>query len=293
MKFRSLCAFGAFAVAVTTGHCFNLADYQLVRTHDLDPVAAAEASAVTYNWDTGTLFVLGDEGDALLEVTTSGVTVSTMTLTGFDDTEGISYLGGGKFALAEERLQDIFRLTYVAGGTADRSSLASVSFGATVGNVGIEGVAYEPATSLFFAVKEKQNQDIYRAASLDFDLGTATITHPFTPNLGVLDLSDVEVLSKVPSLAGSGHENNLLIFSQESSKLLEVTRDTGTVISEFTLAGVTDAEGVTVDSQGNIYIVGETPRMYVLSAVPEPTAAALGLAALGAVLLRRRIFPVS
>jgi uncharacterized protein YjiK len=295
MKFKSPWIVLSVALTTLSSHGFDLANYQLVHTYDLPSVSAAEASAVTYNWDTGTLFVLGDEGDALVEVTTGGATVSTMTLTGFDDTEGLAYLGGGKFALTEERLQDIFQLTYVPGGTAGRGSLASVSFGPTVGNIGLEGISYEPGTGLYFGVKEKQNQDIYRAASLDFNLGTANITHPFVPNLGVLDLADVEVLSKVTSLVGTDHQDNLLIYSQESSRLLEVNRTSGTVISQFTLDGVTDAEGVTVDPSGNIYIVGETPRLYVLSAVPEPSSAALLLAGLGlgGFFLRRKLSPVS
>ena len=51
-------------------------------------MTASEASAVTYNWDTGTLFVLGDEGDALVEVDANGTPLSVITLTGFADTEG-------------------------------------------------------------------------------------------------------------------------------------------------------------------------------------------------------------
>src|SRR5262245_8948595 len=77
---------------------------------------AAEASAVTFNWDPGHLFVLGDEGQAVVEVTRSGALVSTMTLTGFEDTEGITYVGGAKVVLVEERLQDAFLLSYAAGG---------------------------------------------------------------------------------------------------------------------------------------------------------------------------------
>lgn len=42
------------------------------------PSVASEASAVAWNADTGTLFVLGDEGDALVEVSTTGSLISTM-----------------------------------------------------------------------------------------------------------------------------------------------------------------------------------------------------------------------
>ena len=73
----------------------DLSNYQLTATHSLPPVSAAEASSITYNWDTHTLFVLGDEGDALAEVSTTGQLISEMTLIGFDDTEGLTYIGNG------------------------------------------------------------------------------------------------------------------------------------------------------------------------------------------------------
>ena len=89
----------------------DLGQYTLAHTYALPVIAAEEASAITYNWDTDSLFVLGDEGDALVEVSKTGVQLSVMTLTGFADTEGLTYVGGGKFVLTEERLRDAFRLT--------------------------------------------------------------------------------------------------------------------------------------------------------------------------------------
>ena len=123
----------------------DLSNYRHTATFDL-PAAASEASAVTFNPETGNLYVLGDEGDAIVEVTRAGAVVSSMTLTGFDDTEGLTHVGGGQFVLVEERIQDAYRLTYVPGGTAARASLPTVSLGETVGNVGLEGISFEPRT---------------------------------------------------------------------------------------------------------------------------------------------------
>src|SRR5262249_42063619 len=72
---------------------------------------AQEASGVTYNWDTDSLFVVGDGGTSVVQVSKTGVLINSMTLapggspqgTEFYDTEGISYVGGGKFVLNEER----------------------------------------------------------------------------------------------------------------------------------------------------------------------------------------------
>lgn len=264
----------------------DLSNYQYTAAFPLPPVSASEASAVTFNPDTGTLFVLGDEGDALVEVTRTGVPVSTMLMTGFDDTEGLTYVGGGQFVLVEERLQTAYRFTYAANGTLVRSALQSSVLGPTVGNVGLEGISYDPANGQFITVKEKTPQAV-RTHDINFATGAAASADLFTPNLSVLDLSDVQALSTVESLAGTPDADNLLIYSQESFRLMEVTR-AGSVQSSFSFAGISDsAEGVTIDDDGVIYIVDETPTLHVLSPIPEPTALAL-VAAAFAPLRRRR-----
>jgi uncharacterized protein YjiK len=285
-------AVAAPALANVTG--VDLSQYQLVSTIDLSASpffpASEEASAVTYNWDTGTLFVLGDEGDALLEITTSGQFVSTMTLTGFADTEGLTYVGGGQFVIGEERLQDVYRFSYAAGGSIDRAAMPFASIGPSVGNVGIEGFSFDPLTGRFILVKEKTPQGVYDTAITFSTIAAADInpSNLFNPaSLGVLDISDVQVLSTVPSLVGTADQDNLLIYSQESSRLLEVTR-TGQVLSSFNFAGIADnAEGVTIGPDGTIYIAGENPAIYVLKPIPAPGAAAL-LGVAGVLAMRRR-----
>ncbi len=286
---KSICALlalvGTGSVATGGITSLNLADYTLTATYALPAVAAEEASAVTYNWDTGTLFVLGDEGDAVVEVSTTGVQLSVMTLSGFADTEGLTYVGGGQFVITEEREQDAYRFAYSAGGSGTRGLMPFASIGGTVGNVGVEGISYDPRNGRFITVKEKTPANVLDSTLTFGNPGSASSASLFDPTgLGLLDLSDVQVLATVPGLVGGVDEDNLLIYSQESSRLLEVTRN-GTVLSSFDLAGVTDAEGVTIGPDGTIYIVGETPALYVLT--PTPGAAGLVLAG-GLVAARRR-----
>ncbi len=257
------------ALAVTT---LDLSTYTLSGTYNLERGLAycKEASAVTYNWDTGTLFVVGDEGEALVEVSLTGKTLSTMTLEGFDDTEGLTYVGNGQFVITEERIRDAYLLSYSAGTTVDRDDLASVDLGTTIENIGIEGISYDTATGKYYTVKEKDEQEV-NVNTIDFTEGEAEISSLFSADiLGLSDLSDIQSLSIL------GLENMLLILSQESQKLLSVNLD-GEILSTFDLSGlVSSIEGVTVDEAGNIYLVaenGSVPLLYVLTStntVPVP-----------------------
>jgi len=229
----------------------------------LPPVAASEASAITWDWDTDTLLVIGDEGEAIVRVDKRGVLLEEMTLEDFDDTEGITYLGGGLVAVVEEREQDVYLVAFEAGGSVDRPDLPFVSLGPNVGNIGLEGASLDPRTGRFVLVKEKSPQRVIEA-TLDFDAGTVDAGDLFIPLLGLLDLSDVQVLATVPSLAGQPDADQLLVLSQESPRLLEIDRG-GSVLGFFDLsAASSQIEGVTIDAGGVIYLVDETPSLWIL-----------------------------
>ncbi len=249
--------------------------------------AAAEASAITYNWDRGTLFVVGDEAEAIVEVTRTGEVVGSMRLSGFDDTEGLTYIGNGQFVLAEERTQNLYQLNYVAGATATRAAnLPAYNLGSYSNNIGIEGVSWDPRDGSFIAVKEKSPQAIY-SAQIDFSTGIGSHSTLFDPSrLGLQDLADVQVLSTVGAFAGQAVADNLLIISQESRLLIETTRQ-GDVLGSINLRFLSGtAEGVTIDERGYIYITQEQPSVFVFqpaAPVPEPGIWALMAGGLGLV----------
>ncbi|MEQ8662556.1 MAG: SdiA-regulated domain-containing protein [Gammaproteobacteria bacterium] len=97
----------------------------------------------------------------------------------------------------------------------------------------------------------------------------------------------------VAGLAGSADADNLLILSQESRRLVETDRS-GNVLSSFDFFLLADqAEGVTIDFDGNICLVdenGDLPRLFVLAPapVPLPAAAWLLVPALAGLLGHRR-----
>ena len=141
---------------------------------------AQEASAVTYDWDTDTLFVVGDGGTSVVQVARRPAQlINSMTLapggspqgTTFYDTEGITYVGGGKFVLVEERDRQVNLFTYVAGATLTRADVQTVKLGTFVGNIGIEGISFDPSTNgrpaRFIAVKETEPKEIFQT-DIDF-----------------------------------------------------------------------------------------------------------------------------
>jgi uncharacterized protein YjiK len=240
----------------------NLSAYTLHQTINL-PAAMTEASSITYNWDTNRLYLVPDTTAGIFELSLSGTLISQMYMSGFEDTEGITYLGNGQFAIAEERLQQVYKFTYIANGVLVRSSLQNASLGEFAGNDGIEGLSYEPLTGYLFAVKEKNPTRVMRTV-IDWPAGTASIVDLFNPSgLGVADVADICVLSTVPSLVGTPDQNNLLLISQASSRLLKVSR-TGAVLGQMNLSGLsTTAEGVTIDPTGTIYICDESPKLFI------------------------------
>jgi uncharacterized protein YjiK len=260
---------------------YNLPEPTRTTPPDGTSLLAQEASSVTYDWDTDTLFVVGDGGTSVVQISKTGVLINAMTLapgaspqgTEFYDTEGVAYVGGGKFVLVEERYRQVNLFAYVAGATLHRADVQTVKLGTTIGNIGLEGVTFDPATGHYIFVKEKEPRSIFETG-IDFAAGTATNGSAttdesidlFSPSLvRTLDFSDVFALSNLPSLSGDPTFNQLLIISQESGQIVQVDRS-GSV--KHTLSIVADPadvisvpdmtmEGVTMDRNGILYVVNE------------------------------------
>lgn len=304
-------------------------------------LSGLEGSAVAYAKDRydrttgqmGTLFFVGDEGTGVIEVSRTGQTLSSMT---FDwsntssnkhDTEALTYLGNGQLVVGEERLQDAYKFTYGASVTTGAagnvdlgvvalggSSAKAVSFGPTIGNIGIEGISYDPRNGGFVTVKQDDpaKLSIYNAAAVTFNnsgvdaVAAISFTGPNSNSslFGLASLSDVQTLSPIDSLIGTSTADNILVLSLDSRKLIEINR-AGTVISSLDLSTLlphNGIEGLTVDQYGNIFMVAEQvqdgtqvgavqSKLIMLSApVPEADSYAMLIAGLGVLgfTLRRR-----
>ena len=337
-KTHRLVALTAALLAAQAAHAapsatsVDLSNYTLTGTYALPSAPSAanrladEASAVTFNRDTGTLFVVGDGGTAIVQISKTGQLINSMSLasgsspqdTAFYDPEGLAYIGGGQFVLTEERYRIANRFTYTAGSTLQYSGATRAALATSLGNgnTGTEGITYDPLTNGFIAINQRAGnggslQRIYQTG-IDFTNGTvsnggATTANPAAlfnvANLGLAELSDVFALSNVSNYAGQPRASNILIVSL-SGDVKEFSRS-GSLLSSLTVPGLSQAqvEGITMDDLGNLYIVGERniqgvehqPTMFVYTPapVPEPETYAMmlgGLAIVGAFVRRRNRF---
>jgi uncharacterized protein YjiK len=325
-------AFSASLATAATG-AVDLSQYQLVGRYALpepttttppaNSLLAQEASAVTWNRDTNTLFVVGDGGTSIVQVGLTGALINSMTLgldptkpqgTAYYDPEGLTYVGGGKFIVVEERDRVVSQFTFTAGTTLAYADSQHIKLGTTIGNIGIEGISWDPLTGGIVAVKEKTPSGIF-TSTLNFAAGTASngsastvnSVNLFNPALtGLLDFADVFALSNLSGI-GAADQGHLLILSQESGKIIEVDR-AGVIYSSLTIpllsgtGGLNIAdqqhEGMTMDDNGVLYTVAENgggdinhPELWVYAPVPETGTGALlaaGLAVMGFLIRRRK-----
>lgn len=297
----------------------GLGGYQLVGIHALPtnsprPFSAPqfEASAVTWNPDTNTLFMLGDGGGFVMETTLSGTPIGYMSFASgssphaneFYDPEGLAYVGGGRFVMTEERYRTAVQFTYVAGSMLQRAQTSTVKLGTTVGNTGLEGLTFDPVTGGYIFVNERSgsgaSQNVFQTG-IDFGAGTATNGGPGTldnaalfpaANVGFPSLNDVYALANV---FGTG-TTNLLVLTHGA--VAEMTRG-GTLLATLALPGIGagyQVEGMTLDAAGNLYLVsdngdaGMNSALLVYAPIPEPETwlfLASGLAVAGRLARRR------
>jgi uncharacterized protein YjiK len=295
----------------------NVGTFALPTLSPSPPTASSslefEASAVTWNKDTNTLFMLGDGGGFIMETSLTGTPIGFMRLPAggspqgneFYDPEGLTYIGGGQFVMTEERYRTAVKFTYAAGTTLQRSQTATVKLATTVGNTGLEGVTVDPVTGGYIFVNQTAgtgaSQNIFQT-EIDFAAGTATNGSAATvnntslfpvANIGFSDLNDVYALANVYGSNVSGYQN-LLVLTHTGVR--EMTR-AGAVAGSLTLAGAAyEVEGISMDANGNIYLVsdngnaGTFSTLFVYAPVPEPETLVLmmaGLGILGAALRRR------
>ncbi len=233
-----LCLYHAIALTLPAVSYGMAVEYRLVSSF---PVTLGEPSGLTYDPKTDTLWAVSDGGDGIYQIDKQGKVLKKLD-TPSHDLEGIAYNPNtDTFLLAEERNREIVEIN--RQGKVLRTIKVPVKWRFWHINHGIEGVSYDPETGHIFVVNEKSPR-----AVMELD-ESGKITKSF----------DVDEADDLSGIFWDGTSGKLLVLSHESKRVMEFTPD-GELTGLFQI-DVPQAEGITRDANGNIYIICETSRM--------------------------------
>jgi uncharacterized protein YjiK len=227
-----------------------------------------DASGIAFNPHTKSLFVALNSPPAVVEVGLDGTTIRRIQLQGFDDTEGIVYVGNGTFAVTEERIRmaNLIRIDRDTKRVSVKDAKRTLVDPEDSGNNGLEGIAWDPLKDVYYGVKERSPRKVYRFRFPAKSGEEAKVAHPWDAeavSLGMIDLAGIhyEPITR-----------KLLIVSDESACVVECKID-GTGVSRLSLAEgsaglkrrVPKPEGVTMDDAGLLYVISEPNLLYVFA----------------------------
>ncbi len=157
-------------------------------------------SAITYDSDLDRLLgVINGGPTEIVALSKRGELLERYPLEGFGDIEGLTYMGGGRVAVSDERAQriSIFQLPTLARSiNVSEARFFSLGIGLN-GNKGFEGVTYDAVGDRLFIVKERDPRQLYEvrgvAASLDGQLQLAVHDRSdwIASQVFATDLSDI------------------------------------------------------------------------------------------------------
>ena len=224
-------------------------------------------SGLTWNNDTETLFAVINSPSQILELTPDGTLLRTVTMEGFEDVEAITWIGGHRFFVTDERIQSVIEIEVTPQTTSVSASFRPQVQVATdsPGNKGFEGVAWNSHTNNLWVAKERDPMALYQIAGF----GSVAMNNNvrIREELNFLDNASrgKRDLSGLHFDERTGH---LLVLSDQSRLLTEVN-EKGDEVSSMDLgrlfavsSHLPQPEGVTLDNQGNLYIVSEPNLFY-------------------------------
>ncbi|MHA6478300.1 SdiA-regulated domain-containing protein [Stutzerimonas sp. KH-1] len=237
---------------------------------DALPVATVEdnLSGLTYDERRDHLWGVVNNPEELLALDKDGGFLARYPLRGFQDVEGVTYLGDDLLVLTEERKQSlvIVQVPRVAG-PLQRTDARSITLALNdEDNTGFEGVGYDRAGDRLFVVKEHSPRKLYEIQGIKRSLAGDMDIKIIDRQAWIDKLDMASDLSSVHFDEQTGH---LVLLSDEAKMMLELDAE-GELVSFRSLwrgfAGlersVPQAEGMTFDAQGNLYLVSEPNLFY-------------------------------
>ena len=259
-----------FSSEEAQGQALWLPDYHV--TIDAKPLGNDEdMSALTFDASRQTLFTVTNKDSHLIELSLSGDVLRRIPLRGFGDPEAIEYVRPGVLLITEERNHRLIEV-HVNDQTqvidiADPANAKQFSLSAADNNnKGFEGLAYDPKEQRLFVAKEK---DPVRIFEINGFL-TASPDQPIDIDVHVNAQRDRDLfVTDLSSLHYDTSTGYLLALSDEFKMIVEMDAN-GKPVSSFSLRGgnqglakdVPQAEGMTMDDQGNLYVISEPNLFY-------------------------------
>jgi uncharacterized protein YjiK len=245
-----------------------LPEYRVTIDAKAVPGVTDNFSGLSYDDDRDQIWAVVNNPEQLLRLSADGELLGRYPLSGFEDVEGVTYLGDGLLLLAEERKHGLVAVTVPdKPGALFREDYRSLTLGIDLGgNEGFEGLGYDRAGDRLFVVKEHSPRKLYEIRGLksslagDFNLEIIDRQTWIDQAVFATDLSSVHFDER------TGH---LVLLSDESQLLIELD-GAGQLVSFRSLlrgfAGLADsvpqAEGVTFDKRGNLYLASEPNLFY-------------------------------
>jgi len=229
------------------------------------PGVASNASGITFDRDRKTLWIIVNNPTYLLEIDLQFNLLRRVELKNFKDTEAITYVGNDHFLLTDERDQTI-TLTKITSQTKqlDKNSLQQIVLNLHgYGNKGLEGIAADYTTNTIYTVRERDPMKLLKI--------TGFIENNNRINIEDYDQIEINDLY-MDDLSGLHFDINTahLLFLSDESKLLAEIDLQGNKVSYMDLEkgfnnlnrSIPQAEGVTLDDNGYLYIVSEPNLLY-------------------------------
>lgn len=251
-------------------HALNLKKYQVV----IDGLAIDglnNASGLAYNAETNTLFTVLNQESKIVELSLQGEVLRDIHVEGADDMEGITHIEGNQYVIADERDSRLVLIGLDKNTKhLDARNFTKIRLGINDrGNKNFEGVSWDHRQKRLLVVKERDPKYVIavkglvnRSTNQSLHLDVEKLSkYDNMLSFAMRDLSSVQYLSK------SGH---MLLLSDES-RLVKEFDENANALGALALwkgfhglkSNIPQAEGITVDSNNNVYIMSEPNLFYV------------------------------